>query len=456
MAADVFAVILVTMLDFVLLPNGFSYFDLGVETRFTLTLSPPSQAVFVMCSWVAALHLARTYESRNWLNPVFEYPALFRAALINLALIATFSLMFKVDFSRGMLVADLTFGLLALVVVRQIVQRSYRKSSRLKNSLMTNSKCLLVGPATLLEETSSRMRQSQVTDIDLAESFALTSANPTQLLAKLTGGEYRYAVLVGSDQLSPSEFRAVSQVVEQSPADLFVLSSTHDLGLGRIEPYELAGESGFFVTKPRFRGPQLLVKRLIDITAALVFFAILLIPLAIIALLIKREDGGPVFFRQQRVGRDGNLFTMLKFRSMQVGAEAQHLEVKAAKQNGLTNHVLFKDPEDSRITRVGKFIRRWSIDEAPQFYNVLIGEMSVVGPRPPLPSEVADYERDAMRRFKVKPGITGLWQVSGRASLNWEQSLRLDLYYVENWSPGLDIYLIFRTVKAVLTRDGAY
>jgi lipopolysaccharide/colanic/teichoic acid biosynthesis glycosyltransferase len=147
---------------------------------------------------------------------------------------------------------------------------------------------------------------------------------------------------------------------------------------------------------------------------------------------------------------------MIKFRSMIVGAEKLHEQLKKQKQNELTNSNMFKDPEDPRITKVGKFIRKYSIDELPQIFNVLKGDMSLVGPRPPLPSEVKEYEKHVHRRLYVKPGITGIWQVSGRSALSWEKTVRLDLAYVENWSMSEDLFIIARTFVAILKSKGAY
>jgi lipopolysaccharide/colanic/teichoic acid biosynthesis glycosyltransferase len=147
---------------------------------------------------------------------------------------------------------------------------------------------------------------------------------------------------------------------------------------------------------------------------------------------------------------------MIKFRSMKVGSEKLHEQLKKQKQKELTNTNMYKDPEDPRITKVGKFIRKYSIDELPQILNVLKGEMSMVGPRPPLPSEVKEYEKHVHRRLYVKPGITGIWQVSGRSSLSWEETVRLDLVYVENWSLISDLFLILKTFKVIFASKGAF
>jgi lipopolysaccharide/colanic/teichoic acid biosynthesis glycosyltransferase len=161
-----------------------------------------------------------------------------------------------------------------------------------------------------------------------------------------------------------------------------------------------------------------------------------------------------VFYNAERVGLDGKPFTMHKLRTMVENADELLADLES--QNQSDGGVLFKIQDDPRITTVGKFLRRFSIDEIPQFFNVLKGEMSVVGPRPPLPREVANYDGEARRRLLVRPGVTGLWQVSGRSDLSWDDSVRLDLSYVENWSMGTDLVIILKTVRAVLGRAGAY
>jgi exopolysaccharide biosynthesis polyprenyl glycosylphosphotransferase len=181
---------------------------------------------------------------------------------------------------------------------------------------------------------------------------------------------------------------------------------------------------------------------------------VLLSPLlALIAVLVKRSSPGPVFYRQQRVGKDGATFYITKFRTMVVDADTMLPDLEVRNE---ASGVLFKLRDDPRVTKVGRVLRRYSLDELPQLFDVLSGDMSLVGPRPPLPSEVARYGDDVRRRLLVKPGITGLWQVSGRSDLSWEDSVRLDLYYVENWSIMQDIMILVRTVRAVIRAGGAY
>jgi lipopolysaccharide/colanic/teichoic acid biosynthesis glycosyltransferase len=177
--------------------------------------------------------------------------------------------------------------------------------------------------------------------------------------------------------------------------------------------------------------------------------------LAIAAIGVRLSTPGAVLFKQDRVGLNGKHFKMLKFRSMVVDAERRLAEL-SDRDRAEGNAVMFKMKDDPRVTPIGGFLRRFSLDELPQLFNVLLGSMSLVGPRPPLDSEVAVYEHHVHRRFLVKPGITGLWQVSGRSNLSWEDTVRLDLYYVENWSITGDLLILWRTARAVLARDGAY
>ena len=204
----------------------------------------------------------------------------------------------------------------------------------------------------------------------------------------------------------------------------------------------------------------MLLKAAFDRTVGSILLLAFAPVLSAISMAIKLNSKGPVFFRQTRVGVDGSEFSMVKFRSMVLDAEQRLIDLTAGATGGpgrdAGNAMLFKMRKDPRVTRVGAFIRRFSLDELPQLINVARGEMSLVGPRPPLPSEVATYDSDAVRRLRVRPGMTGLWQVSGRSDLTWEQSLRLDLRYVDNWSLGMDLTIMYKTIRAVFHGTGAY
>jgi exopolysaccharide biosynthesis polyprenyl glycosylphosphotransferase len=208
-----------------------------------------------------------------------------------------------------------------------------------------------------------------------------------------------------------------------------------------------------YVEQPQFTAPTRVMKEAFDRVSAAAALAVVSPLLLTIALAIRLTSAGPVIFRQVRVGRDGEMFTVFKFRTMVVDAERRLGELWHRNES---NEVLFKLRQDPRVTAVGRVLRRFSLDELPQLVNVLLGTMSLVGPRPALPSETEQYGRATSRRLLVKPGITGLWQVSGRSDLSWEDSVRLDLYYVENWSFAGDIQILWKTLHAVVSRRGAY
>ena len=213
------------------------------------------------------------------------------------------------------------------------------------------------------------------------------------------------------------------------------------------------GLSMLHVERPFTSGFVYRAKTVVDRLSGAVLLFLASPVLLLVALAIRLDTPGPALFTQERIGDGGLPFTMYKFRTMVVDAEARLAQLRSRSDG---NGTLFKMREDPRITRVGRFLRKHSLDELPQLINVIKGDMSLVGPRPPLGSEVDRYEFDALRRLRVRPGMTGLWQVSGRSDLNWEDSVRLDLWYVDNWSMSLDAQIIFRTARAVLTGHGAY
>lgn len=262
------------------------------------------------------------------------------------------------------------------------------------------------------------------------------------------------AVIVASQPDGDVEYlRRLSWQLEGKAAELILSNRLAEVAGPRISLQPIDGMPLIHVRIPEFEGSHLLLKRALDIgfsTAVLVAIAPIL---ALIALAIKIDSRGPVFFCQPRVGLDGREFAVIKFRSMRVNAERELAQLLAQNEGA---GPLFKLRDDPRSTKVGRFIRKYSLDELPQFWNVLRGDMSVVGPRPPLLSEVSQYDDHVFRRFYIKPGITGLWQISGRSDLSWEESVRLDLRYVENWSMIEDLMIVWRTVRVVLRPQGAY
>jgi exopolysaccharide biosynthesis polyprenyl glycosylphosphotransferase len=260
-------------------------------------------------------------------------------------------------------------------------------------------------------------------------------------------------ILAASTDADPDYLTRLRRQLEGTCAELVLFSRLTDVAGPRISFRPLDGLPLIQVRIPTFNGGRHGLKRALDIavsTCALVVVAIVAVPIAIA---IKLDSPGPVLFRQQRIGRDGQRFAMLKFRTMHVDAEQRLEELRALNEAA---GPLFKLKADPRVTRVGGFLRRHSLDELPQFWNALRGEMSVVGPRPPLPNEATDYDEVVMRRLYLKPGITGLWQISGRSDLTWQESVRLDLRYIENWSVMEDLMIIVKTVRIVMHPTGAY
>ena len=260
-------------------------------------------------------------------------------------------------------------------------------------------------------------------------------------------------IVVPCRHVDPAQLRRLGWRLERTGTPLYVGTGLRELGPGRARLGHAGPLPLIHVRHAQLHGARRVAKAAWERAAAAAALVLLAPLLVTIALLVRLDSDGPALFRQERVGRDGTRFTMLKFRTMCTDAEDRLAALAAAQTPG---HVLFKLPDDPRITRFGGVLRRYSLDELPQLINVLRGDMALVGPRPPLPSEVAQYDTDTHRRLAVTPGITGLWQVSGRSDLSWEQSVRLDLRYVENWSIGLDIAIIARTVGAVLRHRGAY
>jgi exopolysaccharide biosynthesis polyprenyl glycosylphosphotransferase len=277
----------------------------------------------------------------------------------------------------------------------------------------------------------------------------------SDVLVKALELEVDVVAVSSSAGLGQTGLRKLGWALEGTDIDLVVAPGIMDVAGPRVLTRPVQGLPLIHVEAPRFAGPHLVVKGVMDRIGALLAIVLLAPVLLGVALAVRMEDGGPVLFRQERVGRDGRTFAMFKFRSMVIDAETRLPELLDANQGV---GPLFKLQQDPRVTRTGELIRRWSLDELPQLLNVLRGDMSLVGPRPPLPREVAEYEVDTRRRLLVNPGMTGLWQINGRSDLSWEEAVRLDLYYVENWTPVLDLMILWRTVHVVLhpSDNGAY
>jgi exopolysaccharide biosynthesis polyprenyl glycosylphosphotransferase len=265
--------------------------------------------------------------------------------------------------------------------------------------------------------------------------------------------EHRVDIVVLTEEREGANVRQLLWDMEGAGAVVWLSIDVPELAAPRAE-YHPIERLPIIEVEPADRSiSRRRAKRAFDIVLSALALAILLPVILVVAILIKLDSPGPAFFRQSRIGRDGTAFGILKLRTMRVNAEEELADLLHRNEGA---GPLFKLKDDPRVTRVGAFLRRTSIDELPQLWNVLKGDMSLVGPRPPLPSEVAEYDGTSHRRLIVKPGMTGLWQVSGRSDLTWEQGVRLDLFYVENWSVAGDIRILIQTVGVVLRPNGAY
>ncbi len=259
-------------------------------------------------------------------------------------------------------------------------------------------------------------------------------------------------IITSSDATHPEMVRRLGWDLEGYDIEIIVAPSLANIAGPRVHIRPVAGLPLLHVEQPSYRGAQRWAKDLLDRVGGLGLLLLFSPALVALAIAIKLTSPGRVFFVQERVGRDGDTFGMIKFRSMVEGADTMLADL----QPDTSNVVMFKMRDDPRVTRVGRFLRRYSLDELPQLLNVVKGDMSLVGPRPPLVSEVSGYAAEARRRLLVRPGMTGPWQISGRSDLDWEETMRLDLYYVENWSLVGDMLILWKTFRAVVSSAGAY
>ncbi|MDW5612045.1 sugar transferase [Mycolicibacterium sp. D5.8-2] len=419
--------------------------------------------------WMAALSINNSRSTRVIGCGAEEYRRVWLATLSVFGGVAILSMLFKLEIARGYLMIALPAGLLFLGlfrwVARQIVARAREKHGR------CITRVLVVGsPSAVRDLTTSLAREPRSeyevvgacipghnprTNIQVPGVGSIPNfGDESHVVGAVTATNSHAVAVAATERLNGRGIRDLSWELEKLDIDLLVAPGVVDIAGPRLQMRPVAGLPLIHVEKPQYHGAKRFQKRFFDIafsSAVLIFGLPLLIPVAIV---IKLTSKGPVFYRQERIGLDGHPFEMIKFRTMVDGADK--MVDKLAAHNESDGGVLFKIREDPRVTPVGKLLRKYSIDELPQFINVLKRDMSVVGPRPPLAREVKTYDDYAKRRLLVRPGITGLWQVSGRSDLSWEDSVRLDLFYVENWSMIADLLIAVKTVKAVFGHSGAY
>ncbi len=424
-----------------------------------LALSYTTLSVILIALWIALLGLSGTRGHRVLGTGPEEYKLIATATLRLFGLVAIVAYLFQIDVARGYILIAFPFGIAVLTFSRWIWRqwlRSERRNGRYA------SKVLLVGSeltATHLARELARHPESGYNVVGaclpsgsiggyLPGTKVPVCGNMTMVLAALETTGADTVTITSAEELTPKGIRELSWSLEAGSHHLIVAPSLTDIGGPRIHTRPVAGLPLIHVETPRYGGLKHFAKRTFDILGA-AFLLLVVSPVLIgVAVLVKTSSAGSVLYRQERVGLNGHHFDMLKFRSMKVDADAE-LQALLNLQ-GTTDQPLFKVRDDPRVTRVGSVLRKYSLDELPQLFNVLGGNMSLVGPRPQRDGEVALYDAAAHRRLLLKPGMSGLWQVSGRSTLSWEDSIRLDLYYVENWSMVGDLVILWRTFRAVI------
>ncbi|MGZ2223534.1 sugar transferase [Glutamicibacter nicotianae] len=425
-------------------------------------------SIVIGVAWWISIGSAGSRDIRVVGTGVTEYKSVTVSTFYLFGGVAIVSYALHVSTARGYVGIALPTGILFLVLSRWILSRWVRRN-RTRGRLRRN--VLLLGSPSAVEHLHDRLESTPEAgyrpSVAILPGFSMTSPNGRELpvpvvsvateveeiIRSIDEHDVDVVAISAGSNIKPRKIRELGWELHARSISMILAPALTDIAGPRIHTQPIAGLPLIHVSTPKLVGIQTAMKRTFDLIGATFALSVLSPLFLITAIAIKSDSSGPVFYRQERVGIRGNVFHMFKFRSMVTNADELLSELTP---DSTGNGVLFKMKTDPRVTKVGRFIRRYSIDELPQLWNVIRGEMSMVGPRPPLKSEVDQYERYVERRLLVMPGITGLWQVSGRSDLEWEESVRLDLYYVENWSLTQDLTILARTIKAVFTSSGAY
>jgi len=431
------------------------------EADVVVTYSLISAAMVVL--WSLSMSIFGTRDYRIVGTGTIEYKRVTNATFAFFGLFAIVAFAIRAPIGRGYLLISLPLGW-ALLLLGRWVWRHWLTSRRSKGRLMSHA--VLVGDRDSSSHVADQIRRSATYGIKIVGAITehgsterdLVSGVPvlgsfSEVLAMVDRAKADTVIVTSNHSLKPRQMRELGWGLEERKANLIVAPALTDVAGPRIHSTPVAGLPLIHVDYPEFTGIHRFLKRTSDILGSLLLIIVSSPVMIAVAAAVKFTSRGPIFYGQERIGRNGDPFKMWKFRSMIVGADDQLQSLLDAQ--GTSDKPLFKVNDDPRITPVGRFIRRYSLDELPQFFNVLMGTMSLVGPRPQREAEVALYDRGAHRRLLMKPGISGLWQVSGRSNLDWDDAIRLDLYYVENWSLTTDLVILWRTVRAVVAKDGA-
>jgi len=412
--------------------------------------------------WLVVLWTQGAYDRRYLGAGTDEFKRVVRASWTVVAIVAFAAFAFKAEVSRLSVGVALIGALAYIVLLRYLLRHGLYL---LRAQGRANHRLLLVGtlPETLeVHAAITRNRQAGLVPVGIHATEGYAGLTGHDLPVPLYAGRDIAALVheIGADTIAvcgsasaePGELRRLAWQLEGTGVDLVVAPQLTDIAGPRVHIRPVEGLPLLYVEEPTLSGVAWLAKNVLDRVVALLGLVILLPLFLLVALVIKLSDRGPVFFRQRRLGRESGTFRVWKFRTMYGDAEDR---LAALVDQNESDGLLFKIRNDPRVFPFGRFLRASSLDELPQLINVLLGEMSLVGPRP-LPVEDGDFLGDVRRRLLVRPGITGLWQVSGRSDLSWDDAVRLDLYYVDNWSLVLDLHTMWRTVAVVFRGRGAY
>ena len=445
---------------------GFASANVSIAGELQLDINYTAVSLLLISAWMIALDVVGSRGYRVIGTGTQEYRFVADAAIRLFGVVALIAFLFQVEFARGYILIAFPLGLIVLALSRWM-WRQWLNVQRHRGGY--SSRVVLIGSVASVAHILDQLdRQPEAgylvvgicepggaeSEIDSSKSiYRFTRLDDLQ--PSMVRVQADTVIVTSTDDLSPQRLRELSWSLEPGRQHLVMAPSLTDIGGPRIHMRPVSGLPLIHVETPRYDGRKLFAKRTFDIISSILLIAVLSPILAASAVGVRLSSPGGVLFRQQRIGINGRPFSMLKFRSMVIDAESLLTALKS-EDRVVGNEIMFKMKNDPRVTRVGSVLRRFSLDELPQLFNVLRGTMSLVGPRPPLEREVNKYESHVHRRFLVKPGITGLWQVSGRSNLSWEDTVRLDLYYVENWSITGDLIILWRTARAVLARDGAF
>jgi exopolysaccharide biosynthesis polyprenyl glycosylphosphotransferase len=416
-------------------------------------------------AWISCVALARGYEARLIGAGADEFRRIINAGIALTAAVAMLSYATTAHVPRGYVLIAMP-SVVSLDMVARYWLRKRLHRVRAQGGCMRRA--VAVGHSQDVEALINELRREpyhglSVVGVCLAGNGSEPDTNLqgvpvhgglADVMPAVRQSDADTVAVLACPEMNGVELRKLAWELEKTDTDLCLAPALLDVAGPRTSIRSAAGLPLLYMDHPDLTGARQAVKSLFDRFAAGSALLLLAPVFVAVALAVKLGDGGPVFFRQVRVGRNGRPFHVWKFRTMVPDAEKRLAELQARNECG--DGVLFKIKNDPRITKVGSLLRRTSLDELPQLINVLVGQMSLVGPRPALPEEAARYGDYVRRRLAVRPGITGLWQVSGRSDLPWEEAVRLDLRYVENWSFALDLQILWKTWYAVTHGDGAY